>query len=77
MEPRYYEGELLYVNPNKPPSEGDFVIVECTDGSGWIKRLVKMTPTEVVLEQLNPKETRSIPRDEVKNVFRVVGTEDR
>lgn len=77
MEPRYYEGELLYVNPNKPPAKGDFVVVECNDGGGWIKRLVRLTPTEVVLEQLNPPETRTLPRDDIKNIYRVVGSETR
>lgn len=77
MEPRYFEGELLYVNPNKPPAKGDFVVVECNDGAGWIKRLVRLTQTEVVLEQLNPPETRTLPRDEIKNIYRVVGSETR
>src|SRR5262249_41688197 len=32
MVPRYYAGEILYVNPNRPPTRGCFVAVELVDG---------------------------------------------
>lgn len=77
MEPRYFEGELLYINPNKPPARGDFVVVECVDGAGWVKRLVRITDTEYVFAQLNPPEERAIPAERIKAVYRIVGSETR
>ena len=41
MEPRYFAGELLYVNPNRPVTKNCFVAVELNDGQGLIKQFVR------------------------------------
>lgn len=82
MEPRYYPGETVYVNPGRPAKSGDFVIVQLhplADGEpprALIKRLAKQTPTKLVLEQFNPPKTFDVERAEVYAVHRIVGTSE-
>src|SRR3954463_16500232 len=54
MEPRYYAGELLYVNPNRPLTRNCFVAVELNDGQGVIRQFIRRSDDEVVLRQFNP-----------------------
>lgn len=64
MLPRYEDGETVYVNPKRRPVRGDYVVAEIQkDEHGpklaYIKRLIKHTQAELVLEQFNPaKELR-------------------
>lgn len=82
MEPRYEQGELIYVDPRRPPSIGDHVVVQLRDGNGHdgdeqvvsalVKRLVRRTSTHLELAQYNPAQTFSVPLSAVKQVHRVV-----
>lgn len=80
MSPRYEEGEMVYVNPTRPAGIGDYVIVELhpdeangeRSGPGYIKRLVRRTPTTIVTEQFNPPKEIVFSRSEVKQVHRIV-----
>lgn len=59
MEPRYFEGEVVYVDPERNAVRGDFVIAQIyidknSPPHAFVKRLVKYTTEELVLEQLNP-----------------------
>lgn len=78
MAPRYEEGELVYVNPTRPPAIGDYVIVELTpaegerSGRGYIKKLVRRTATKVVCEQFNPRKTLEFYTSAMKSLHRVM-----
>lgn len=78
MEPRFEEGELVYVSSGRPPSIGDYVIVERKgqnegeNGPSLIKRLVRRTGTNLVLEQFNPGGLVEVPTEDVKSVYRVL-----
>lgn len=77
MEPRYLEGEIIYINPNRPVTAGSFVAVEFKSaddgpGKGMIKQFVKRTPTKLVLRQLNPDKTLEFAIDAVKHCHRIV-----
>ena len=82
MEPRYEEGELIYVDPRRPPSIGDHVVVQLRDGNGHdgedrvvmavIKRLVRRTASGIELEQYNPRMTFRLPIEAIAHVHRVV-----
>lgn len=78
MEPRYAEGDLLYVNPSRSPSIGDFVIIELhpiegeRTGRGFVKRLVRRTATKIVCEQYNPSKQIEFTAKQVKNIHRIV-----
>lgn len=65
MEPRYDRGEKVWVNPNTPARPGhDVLIFQSRDGEtkGLVKRLVKITPTELTVSQFNPQKTFKLSR---------------
>lgn len=82
MEPRYEPGDLLYVDPRRPPAIGDDVVVQLRDGNGHdgddrvicalIKRLVRRTGAGVELEQYNPPLRFKIAGEHIAAVHRVV-----
>ncbi|MBX6323433.1 MAG: helix-turn-helix domain-containing protein [Rhodospirillaceae bacterium] len=74
MEPRYFAGEVVYVNPNRPLSRGCFVAVEMKDGQGLIKQFVKRTDDDVVLRQFNPPRDLRLHARDVKQLYRIVGS---
>ena len=82
MSPRYDEGDLIFVHPGRPPVTGSDVVVElyAKDEFGRPKALLKTyrgkTPTMLVLAQLNPAQDIQIPLEEVKQVLRVLRTNE-
>lgn len=78
MAPRFTEGELIYASSSRPASIGDYVIVELHpaneggDTLGYVKQLVKRTPTKIVVKQLNPEKALEFPNRRVKAVHRVI-----
>lgn len=73
MEPRYFEGEIVYVDPDRVPVRGNFVVAQIQiekEGPphAFIKRLVRWTTTELVLEQLNPKEQLRFTEHQLNNL---------
>lgn len=82
MEPRYFEGELLYVHPHKPVAPGCFVVIqlkpETEDGPirAVVKKLAKRTATKLVVEQYNPPNTYEIDRAQVLAIHRILNGEE-
>ena len=74
MEPRYYAGEMLYVNPNRPITRGCFVAVEMADGQGLIKQFIRRNDEHLVLAQFNPPKEIRLPVSRVKRVYRITGS---
>ncbi len=78
MEPRYFEGETLFINPKLPPIKGKFVVVqvrpddEDTAPLAYVKQFVSWTRTTLTLEQYNPKKSIEFPTSRVISVHRVV-----
>jgi phage repressor protein C with HTH and peptisase S24 domain len=72
MEPVLRHGQLAYVSPTVPPTPGDDVIVQLSDGQGLIKRLARRTTKHLILEQFNPARRLDIPVDSVRSVHLVV-----
>jgi hypothetical protein len=73
MEPRYYAGELLYVNPNRPLTRNCFVAVELADGQGLIRQFVRRSEDEVVLHQFNPAKDLHLKAGNVRKIYRITG----
>lgn len=77
MEPRYFAGEAVFVNPRMPVRRGDFVIIQIrpsVDGDaphGYVKRFVRMGQ-ELVVEQYNPAKQLMFPAADVISVHRVM-----
>ena len=82
MSPRYDEGDLIFVHPGRPPVTGSDVVVElhAKDEFGRHKALLKSyrgkSPTLLLLTQLNPPMEIQIPLTEVKQVIRVLRTNE-
>lgn len=77
MAPRYEEGDLVFVHPDRPPLNGCDVLVELHDeaepGTCLIKRLVGRTPSKLLLEQYNPRRRDiEIPLKRVRLVYRIL-----
>ncbi|GAB2176938.1 hypothetical protein DLREEDagr8_24960 [Dongia sp. agr-C8] len=73
MEPRYYAGELLYVNPNRPLTKNCFVAVELADGQGLIRQFLRRNEDEVVLRQFNPAKDLHLKAGNVRRIVRITG----
>ena len=79
MEPRYFAGELLYVHPWRPPSRGSWVLVQVKNPAGhhllgYVKQFISMTPTRLILRQLNPDMEIEFERSDVEVIHRIVGS---
>ncbi len=75
MEPRYFSRELVFTNPALSPRAGDFVVVQRNCAGellGYIKRFLRWTDREIVLEQFNPPAEMRFPRREVEAVHVIV-----
>lgn len=76
MEPRYFAGEVLYVNPNRPITRNCFVAVELADGQGMIKQFLRRSDEHVVLHQFNPPKDIRLPVQDVKRIYRITGASE-
>lgn len=79
MDPRYEEGDLVYVHPGRPARPGDDVIIEMYDGhegrSGhcYVKRLLKKAGGAYICRQYNPpRDDLAYPIERVKKVHRIM-----
>lgn len=82
MEPRHYQGDLLYVDPSRPARSGDDVLVELKPvrpgepGPAYIKQLVTQGPVRVVLRQFNPAQDITLPGDKILRVSKILKLAD-
>jgi len=77
MEPRYFAGETVYVNPRLPISRGAFVVAQIASGDddvphAYVKRFVSQDSRRIRLEQFNPKKTLEFPTSRVVSVHRII-----
>lgn len=77
MMPRYFDGDVLYVNPRQPIRPGDHVIVQVQryQGSGtetWVKRFDSQTPEEILVTQYNPTQQIRFRKQYVLYMHRVM-----
>lgn len=77
MFPKYEDGERIFAERRRP-AIGDYVVVELhpteegRPGKGYIKKLVSMNSSKVVVEQFNPAKPIEFDRAQVKDVHRVI-----
>ncbi|WP_380873637.1 hypothetical protein ACFB49_42840 [Sphingomonas sp. DBB INV C78] len=81
MIPRFHPGTAVFVDPIKPPSLGDDVIVQLRNGSGEItcalvKTLVRRTSKFVELQQYRPEVTFKVAVESIAAIHRVLTTND-
>jgi len=77
MVPMYRPGQLLFVNPYKPPTPGRGVVITLTDSSVLVKEYVRQTATEVILREYQP-EMREFPisRTRIQDMHAVTGAQE-
>ena len=81
MEPRYFAGEAVFVNPRVPVRAGDFVVAQIAAHTGanegepplaYVKRYLGRNDKSVRFEQLNPAKRLTFPADRIVSIHRVV-----
>lgn len=77
MEPRYFAGETVFVNPRLPISRGAFVVAQISKGGddnphAYVKRFLSQDARRLRLEQYNPKKTLEFAMSVVVAVHRIV-----
>lgn len=77
MEPRYFDGELAYIDPTRRVTKGNFVVAQVQleeEGPilAFIKRFIRHNAEELVLEQFNPPKELRFDHKTVKAVHLVV-----
>jgi SOS-response transcriptional repressor LexA len=76
MEPRYFHGDRVHVNPHKPVRAGRFVVVVKHDNTALVKQFVARSDSRYKLRQLNPKRDIEIATSDVQGCFLIVGSTD-
>ena len=76
MYPRFRPGQILHVNPFKPPQPGTGVVVTLKSGAVLIKEFVRHGAKTLSLCQYNPAEDLAYPQNEIEALHTVVGLEE-
>jgi phage repressor protein C with HTH and peptisase S24 domain len=82
MVPRYEPGEILHVNPIRPPSVGNYVLIQLKpeqDGDAppaLVKKLIKRTASKLTVEQFNPAKTFDISTGDILTIHKIVGSSE-
>lgn len=79
MEPRYYPGEVVYLDPSRPPNPGDFVFLTVreegfTSPVGYIRQFIGQDLIHIHVLSLNPKREEHIPKENVVALTTIVGS---
>ena len=77
MEPRYEHGQLLFVDPSRPPARGDDVVIQVAFDDaicGFVKRFVSASDETTTCHQFNPDGDLEYPTPYVKAVHLIVGS---
>lgn len=75
MEPKFEPGDLLVIDPFRPPQPYDYVIIEQKNQQGqtqcFLRRYIRTVADEVILQQFTPWEEHRLRRDEIKSLMRI------
>ncbi|WP_119304017.1 XRE family transcriptional regulator [Dongia deserti] len=74
MQPRYFAGELLFVNPNRPITPNCFVAIEMADGRGQIRQFLRRTHDSIFVRRFNPDQEQKLSAPQVKRLYRITGS---
>lgn len=77
MIPRYFPGDIVYVNPHRPCRQGDDVVIQTRikpgdDISGYVKCFISRSSRGVVARQYNPETQIEYSRNTVVAVHRIL-----
>ena len=81
MEPRYEQGDMILVHPQRPVQQGDDVLLLAADPEGGraalIKRLLHWSNGAWTVRQYNPPKDYELPRADWQQALVVVGKYNR
>ena len=78
MSPWNKNGDLIYVSPARPPTAGEYAVIQMHDvadgepGIAMVKLLLGKTPTQLKLAQHNPAREFNLPLAKVKLIHKVL-----
>jgi phage repressor protein C with HTH and peptisase S24 domain len=79
MEPAYYDGDPIIIDPDRPPTTGDDIVIEMksakaskTAGAFYLRSLVKRSLGNVITRQYNPPKEIKFAVKDIANIYRVV-----
>jgi SOS-response transcriptional repressor LexA len=77
MEPRYFAGETVFINPRLPITRGAFVVAQIAAGEdnaphAYVKRFVSQDAKRLRLEQFNPHKYLDFPAAKVVSIHRII-----
>lgn len=76
MSPRFEEGWLLQVNPNRPTRSGDNVVLRVKDQQSsvaYVKTLVSRNESTLAARQFHPEGIQEWPHDRIISIHRIIG----
>ncbi len=76
MIPRFRQGQILHVNPFKPPQAGAGVVITKANGAVMIKEFVGRAVKTVHVRQYNPADTLTYLESEIDALHTIVGLEE-
>jgi phage repressor protein C with HTH and peptisase S24 domain len=76
MTPRFRQGQILHVNPYKPPQPGAGVVVTKLDDAVLIKEFVRRGADTLHLRQYCPEGPIDIGLAEIRDIHTVVGLDE-
>ena len=77
MEPRYHDGELIFVHPDMAPDIGGDVVLVLQDDDGKatrriVRRLIHRDGGNLTVKQFNPEVVTEIPEHAIKAAHHVM-----
>jgi transcriptional regulator with XRE-family HTH domain len=75
MEPRYFSGDLLYIDPSRPLTKGCFVLLTLHNETALVRRLVRRHAAETLLvQQLGQSQEDCVPLTSIRAAHRIIGS---
>lgn len=75
MEPRYFAGDLLYVDPSRPLTKGCFVLLTLPDDTALVRRLVRRNEGGTLLVQQTGRAREDcLPLASLRAAHRIIGS---
>jgi phage repressor protein C with HTH and peptisase S24 domain len=81
MEPRYFAGEAVFVNPRRPVRPDDFVVVQVLEGNEhdhelhcYVKQYKGQKNGDFLFWQFNPDQEVKFSKSQVSKIHKIIGT---
>lgn len=73
MEPRYQDGETVYINMAMPPMKGKDCLYSTKDGYTHIKKFLRQDKEYIYVHQYNPAKDIKIHKRDIESIYAIVG----